>query len=175
MAPHSSSCKVPVSFFFWTSLSLTPLPYTEAQTAILCPPDVKNWLTEKDPDAGKDWRQEEKGTTEDEMAGLHHWLNGHEFEQALGVGHGQGGQACCSPLCRRVRRDWATELIMLFLTGKNMFYYVIVMVPILIDKNVFKLSYNDLKLMVQNWNYICTNLIVSSIQLANILQVFVCV
>ena len=64
---------------------------------------------------------------------------------------------------------------MLFLTGKNMFYYVIVMVPILIDKNVFKLSYNDLKLMVQNWNYICTNLIVSSIQLANILQVFLCV
>ena len=64
---------------------------------------------------------------------------------------------------------------MLFLTGKNMFYYVIVMVPILIDKNVFKLSYNDLKLMVQNWNYICTNLIVSSIQLGNILQVFLCV
>ena len=50
----------------------------------------------KDPDAGKDWRQEEKGMTEDEMVGWHHWLNGHEFEQALGVGDGQGRLACCS-------------------------------------------------------------------------------
>ena len=52
----------------------------EAETPILWPPDVKNWLTGKDPDAGKDWGQEEKGTTEDEMVGWHHWLNGHEFE-----------------------------------------------------------------------------------------------
>ena len=52
----------------------------EAETPILCPPDVKNWLVRKDPDVGKDWRQEEKGTTEDEMLGWHHWLNGHEFE-----------------------------------------------------------------------------------------------
>ena len=52
----------------------------EAETPILWPPDVKNWLTGKDPDAGKDWRQEEKGITEDEMVGWHHWLNGHEFE-----------------------------------------------------------------------------------------------
>ena len=70
----------------------------EAETAILWPPDVKNWLIGKDPDAGKDWRREEKGMTEDEMVGWHHWLNGHEFEQALGVGDGQ------------VRHDWATEL-----------------------------------------------------------------
>ena len=62
----------------------------EAETPILWPPDVKNWLIGKDPDAGKDWRQEEKGTTEDEMAGWHHWLDGHEFEQALGAGDGQG-------------------------------------------------------------------------------------
>ena len=61
------------------------------------PPDAKNWLTGKDPDAGKDWRREEKGTTEDEMAGWHHWLDGHEFEQALGVGDGQGSLVCCSP------------------------------------------------------------------------------
>ena len=61
------------------------------------PPDAKNRLTRKDPDAGKDWRQEEKGTTEDEMVGWHHWLNAHEFEQALGVGDGQGSLACCSP------------------------------------------------------------------------------
>ena len=53
---------------------------TEAESPILWPPDVKNWLTGKDPDAGKDWRQEEKGTTEDKMVGCHHWLNGHEFE-----------------------------------------------------------------------------------------------
>ena len=52
----------------------------EAETPILWPPDVKNWLIWKDPDAGKDWGQEEKGTTEDEMVGWHHWLNGHEFE-----------------------------------------------------------------------------------------------
>ena len=69
----------------------------EAQSPILCPPDVKNWLTGKDPDAGKDWWREEKGTTEDEMAGWHHRLNGHEFEQAPGVGDGQGSLACCSP------------------------------------------------------------------------------
>ena len=55
----------------------------EAEAPMLWPPDAKNWLTGKDPDAGKDWRQEEKGMTEDEMAGWHHWLNGHEFEQAL--------------------------------------------------------------------------------------------
>ena len=69
----------------------------EAETPILWPPDVKNWLTGKDPDAGKDWRQEEKGTTEDEMIGWHHQCDGHEFEQAPEVGDGQGGLACCSP------------------------------------------------------------------------------
>ena len=63
----------------------------EAETLILWLPDVKNWLLGKDPDAGKDWRQEEKGMTEDEMVGWHHWLNGHEFEWTLGVGDGQGG------------------------------------------------------------------------------------
>ena len=72
---------------------------TDAKTEapILCPPDEKNWLIGKDPDPGKDWRQEEKGTIEDEMVGWHHWLNGHEFEQAPGVGDGQGSLACCSP------------------------------------------------------------------------------
>ena len=69
----------------------------EAKTPILWPPDVKNWLIRKDPDAGKDWRQEEKGTTEDEMVGWHHQLDGHEFGQAPGVGDGQGSLACCSP------------------------------------------------------------------------------
>ena len=69
----------------------------EAETPILWPPDVKNWFPEKDPDAGKDRRQEEKGTTEDGVIEWHHWLSGHEFEQAPGDGEGQGSLACCSP------------------------------------------------------------------------------
>ena len=69
----------------------------EAEAPILWPPDAKNWLTEKDPDAWKDWRQEEKGTTEDEIVGWHHQLDGHKFEQALGGDDGQGSLACCSP------------------------------------------------------------------------------
>ena len=64
---------------------------------MLWPPDGKNLFIGKDADAGKDWRQEEQGTTEDEMAGWHHWLNLHEFEQAPGVGDGQGSLLCCSP------------------------------------------------------------------------------
>ena len=66
----------------------------EAETPILWPPDAKSWLIGKDPDAGQDWRQEEKGTTEDEMVGWPHWLNGHEFEQAPGVDDGQESLAC---------------------------------------------------------------------------------
>ena len=69
----------------------------EAETPILRPPNVKNWLIWKDPDTGKDWRQEEKGTTGDEMAGLYHRLNGYEFEYTRGVGDGQGGLVYCSP------------------------------------------------------------------------------
>ena len=69
----------------------------EAETPIVWPPDMKNWLIGKDPDAGKDWRQEEKGMTENEMVGWCHQLNGHEFEQAPGVDDGQGSLACCSP------------------------------------------------------------------------------
>ena len=69
----------------------------EAETSILWLPDVKNWLTWKDPDAGKDWRQEEKGMTEDEMIGWHHWLYGHEFEWTPGVVDGQGSLVYCSP------------------------------------------------------------------------------
>ena len=65
---------------------------TDAEAPILWPSDVKNWLIGKDPDAGKDWRQEEK-----RMVGWHYWLNGREFEQALGIGNGQGSLVCCSP------------------------------------------------------------------------------
>ena len=66
----------------------------EAESPVLWPPDAKSWLIGKDPDSGKEWRQE-KGTTEDEMAGWHYWLDGHEFGWTPGVGDGQGGLACC--------------------------------------------------------------------------------
>ena len=69
----------------------------EAEAPILWPPDEKSWLIWKDPNAEKDWRQEEKGMTEGEMVGWHHQLNDHEFEQALRVGDGEGSLACCSP------------------------------------------------------------------------------
>ena len=68
----------------------------EAETPIFWPPDVKSWLIGKDRDAGRDWGQEETGTTEDEMVGWHHWLNGHGFGWTPGVGDRQGGLACCS-------------------------------------------------------------------------------
>ena len=89
----------------------------DAETPILWPPHVKSWLTGKDPDAGRDWGQEEKGTTEDEMAGWHHRLNGHESEQILRVGDGQGGLACCYSWGRKEldtteRLNW-TELTLL--------------------------------------------------------------
>ena len=70
---------------------------TDAEVPILWPPDAKSQHIRKDPDAGKDWRQEEKGTIEDEMVGWYHQLNGHEFEQAPGDGEGQGNLACFSP------------------------------------------------------------------------------
>ena len=101
-----------------------------AEAPILWPPDVKNCLIGKDPDAGKDWRWEKKGTTEDEMIGWHHWLDGQEFEQAPGVGDGQGGLAWYSPWGHK---DWYTTewpnstrhlvsfLILLYYT--NYYYY----------------------------------------------------
>ena len=74
------------------------------------PPNAKNWLIGQDPGAGKYWRQEERGTTKDEMVGWNHRLDGHEFEQALRVGDGQGSLGCCSPWDCRVGHDWTTEL-----------------------------------------------------------------
>ena len=81
----------------------------EAEAPILWPPNAKNWLTGKEPDAGKDWRQEEKGVTDDKMVGWHHCLNGLEFEQASGDGEGQESLAYCSSWGHRVRHDWVTE------------------------------------------------------------------
>ena len=82
----------------------------EAETAILWPPEAKKWLIGKDPDAGKDWRWEEKGMTQDEVVRWHHWLHGHEFEQAQGVGDGQGSLAAVHVGSQRVGHDWVTEL-----------------------------------------------------------------
>ena len=76
---------------------------------MLWQPDAKGWLIRKDPDAGKNWRHEEKGTTEDEIVGWHHGFNGHEFKQAPGDGEGQGSLACCSPGSQRVGHDRVAE------------------------------------------------------------------
>ena len=88
----------------------------EAETPILWPPDAETWLIWKDPDAGKDWGQEEKGTTEDEMVGWHHWHNGHGFEWTPGVGDGQRGLACCGSWGRKEsytteQLNWLTDYI----------------------------------------------------------------
>ena len=85
----------------YTNSSVTTWIFIEridAEAPILWPPDAKSWLTGRDPDAGKDWQQEVKGVTEDEIVGWHHWLDGHEFEQTQGDSEGQGSLACCSPL-----------------------------------------------------------------------------
>ena len=83
---------------FWVFTGRTDV---EAETPILWPPNAKSWLIWKDPDSGKDWVQEEKGTTEDEMVGWHHWLDGHGFGWTQGVGDGQGGLACCDSWGRK--------------------------------------------------------------------------
>ena len=105
----------------------------EAETPILWPPDVKSWLIGKDPDAGKDWGQEEKGTTEDKMVGWHQQINGHEFQQAPGVGGGQGSLACCSPwghkeLDTTEWQNWSENLL------KGIFEKVPVLVERIKDK-----------------------------------------
>ena len=99
----------------------TGITDAEAEAPILWPPDVKNWFIWKDSDAGKDWRSEKKGTTEDEMAGRHHRLDGHEFGWIPGVGDGQGGLACCDSWgCKESdmteRLNW-TELMDVYSTN----------------------------------------------------------
>ena len=92
----------------------------EAETPIPWPPDAKSWLIGKEPDAGKDWGQEEKGKTEDEMVGCHHQLNWHGFEWTLGVGNGQVGLACCGSWGRKeLDHDWVTDLNWVRLTNKK--------------------------------------------------------
>ena len=98
----------------------------EAETPVLWPPDAKSWLIWKDTDVGKDWGQEEKGTTEDEMAGWHHQLSGHGFRWTTGVGDGQGGLACCSSWgCKESDRteqlNW-TESLLNLITKEELFF-----------------------------------------------------
>ena len=87
------------------SLEGTPILNSNAETPIFWPPHAKSWLVGKDSDAGRDWEQEEKGTIDDEMAGWHHQLDGHEFEWTPGVGDGQGGLAYCDSWGRK---EWDT-------------------------------------------------------------------
>ena len=91
----------------WTFIGRTD---AEAEVPVLWPPDVKSWLIRKDPDAGKDWKQEEKGVTEDEMVGWHHWHNGHKFEQTLGDSEEQVSPECWNPWeSQRIRHNLVTE------------------------------------------------------------------
>ena len=126
----------------------------EAETPILWPPDVKNWLLGKDLDAGKDWRQEKKGTTEDEMVGWHHWLDGHEFEQAPGVGEGQGSLVCCSPWgCKELdtieRLNWTElnahfEMLMGDIQENSLVAQMIKNLPAVQETHVWSLGWEDL-------------------------------
>ena len=98
---------------------------TDAEALILWPPDGKSWFIRKDPYSGKDWRQEEKGMTENKMVVWRHWLNGHEFEQAPGDGEGQGSLACCHPWSCKIRPDRVTKPLQCFLfLAFKLFYFL---------------------------------------------------
>ena len=104
----------------------------EAETLVLWPPHAKSWLIGKDSDAGRDWGQEEKGTTEDEMAGWHHWLNGRESEWTPGVGDGQGGLECCDS-CGHKESDTTEWLIWSYsrtFCWKHLFLHLIALMPL---------------------------------------------
>ena len=134
----------------------------EAETPILRPSDVKSQLTGKDPDAGRDWGQEDKGATEDEMAGWHHQLNGHEFEQTPGDGEGQGSLARCSP--------WGSKMSDMTerLSNNNKPRYLNPELPLstllepLCSPNMSQIS--GLGLGMQRWAKLCHPLLSSSLQ-----------
>ena len=115
------------------------LPSGKAEAPVLWPPHVKCWLIGKDSDAGRDWGQEEKGTTEDEMAGWHHWLNGRESEWTPGVGDGQGGLACCDSWGRKESdmTEWLNWLKLLPSPESPYFYDLILNLQI--PQNIFQL------------------------------------
>ena len=107
------------NFFNWDFFGRND---AKAETPVLWPSHAKSWLIGKDSDAGREWGQEEKGTTEDEMAGWHHWLNGRESEWTLGVGDGQGGLACCDSWGRKesYTMNW-TDAVHIFKTHRESF------------------------------------------------------
>ena len=107
----------------------------EAETPILWPPHAKSWLIGRDPDSGRDWRQEEKGTTEDEMAGWHHRLDGHESEWTLGIGDGQGGGLECCSSWGHKESDMTERLNWIELRLKQRFSNILVSSPIYTLKN----------------------------------------
>jgi len=114
----------------------------KAETPVLWPPHVKNWLIGKDSDAGRDWGQEEKGTTEDEMAGWHHWFDGHEFEWTPGVGNGQGGLAFCDSWGRKEldmteRLNW-TELNWMTNNAEHPLLYLLVVCISSLERHLFR-------------------------------------
>ena len=129
----------PIGNQSWISIGGTD---AEAEAPILWLPDAQNWLIGKNPDAGKDWRQEEKEMTEDEMVGWHHWLNGHEFEQAPGDGEGQGNLAFHSPCGHREsditeqlkNNNKIKHLLLLFLSQRSPVYIPPFGIPLLTDE-----------------------------------------
>ena len=115
-----------------------------AETPILWPPHAKSWLIGKYPDAGKDWRQEDKGTMEDEIFGWHHQLDGHEFEQTPGVGAKQGSLMCCSPWGHKesvISTDWGTEMIIDKRTLHTGFQWIAFWINICIHFEMFSTCY----------------------------------
>ena len=128
--------------------------YVEAESPVLWPLDAKNWLICKDPDAGKDWGQEEKGTTEDEMVGWHHRLNGHGFEWTPGVGDGQGGLACYSSWGRKEsdmteRLNWTeVKCLGLFKGGNNRILKMV-------NQILSLLAFDSLLLLLRCWYVRC--------------------
>ena len=119
----------------------------EVEAPILWPPDAKNWVTGKDRDAGKDWRQEDKGMTEDEMVGRHLWLNGHEFEQALGVGDGQGGLACCSPWVTK-SLSWPSDWTV---TKLGIYHQVVCTIIPILQRRKLRLRLNNVPCLHAEW------------------------
>ena len=132
----------------------------EGETPVLWPPDAKSWLVWKDPDAGKDWGQEEKGMTEDEMVGWHHWLNGHEFGWTPGVGDGQGGLACydswdCKESDTTERLNWTdynSGLNCGFIMRKKLFYMIHLSLSLLPPDSKCKIWTKPCLMLSQIWD-----------------------
>ena len=140
--PTSPFWKISVLGIHWKD-------WSKAETPILWPPHAKSWFTGKDSDTGKDWGQEEKGKTEDEMAGWHHWLDGHEFEWTPGVGNGQGGLACCDSWGHKIQTrlsDWSelNPLISILKNFKGKIYVWVerCMCCMHVCQRMFKLPHN---------------------------------